>query len=342
MTNTGTLKFSIGYRLPSDFGSMVDICREYRREIKECYFAMPGDPSGRAPVGVRRGEWDAEVFPIFWSEIRQIVDLGIEPVLLLNAACYGKEAISQPFQAYFLETVRELCETIGLTVLTTTSPFVAKEIKDRYSSIEVRASVNMRLQSIHSLEYLSDSFDGFYLAKELNRDIPALREIRTWADSQGKRIHLLANSGCFFRCPWQTFHDSMVAHETEIREQQNVPLTAPSPCWDYLKNSEHHRLILRNTWIRPEDIDHYASLCDTMKLATRSHDNPGLVVDAYVKRFYAGNLLCLFEPSFLPVFANTILDNRRFPADWFDKTAFCNKKCDSCSYCNDVYSTVRR
>ena len=337
---SNALKFSIGYRLPGDFGSMVDIVQDYRNDVKECYFAMPGDPSGRAPLGVSHGELDVDAYHVFWMEMRRIVDLGVEPVLLLNAACYGKEAISANFQTYFLETVRQLRQEIGLVSVTTTSPFVAREIKDRHPDIEVRASVNMGLRSIRSLAYLTDSFDGFYLAKELNRDIPALREIRSWADSCGKRIHLLANSGCLYHCPWQSFHDNMVAHETEIIEQENVRQTAPSPCWDYMKIPEHRRLILRNTWIRPEDIEHYTPLCDTMKLATRAHDDPRRVIEAYLKRSYAGNLLCLFEPSFLPVFDEIVLDNRRFPEDWFSTTAFCNKKCDRCSYCDTVYSTI--
>ena len=337
---TKAVTFSVGYRLPGDFGSMIDVFQDYRNDIVECYFAVPGDPSGRAPLGIRRGELDAESYHVFWTEIRRIVDLGIEPVLLLNAACYGKEAISKPFQTYFLETVQELRNEIGLTTVTTTSPFVAREIKERHPEIEIRASVNMRLQSIRSMMYLADSFDGFYLTKELNRDVPALRTIRSWANAHGKRIHLLANSGCLFHCPWQTFHDNTVAHETEIIKQENIPQSAPSPCWNYMKLPEHRRLVLRNTWIRPEDIDHYATLCDTMKLATRAHDNPRLVVEAYVKRSFSGNLLCLFEPSFLPVFEGTLLDNRRFPKDWFDQTSFCDKKCDGCRYCDETYTTV--
>ncbi|MCL2743357.1 MAG: hypothetical protein FWE67_05855, partial [Planctomycetaceae bacterium] len=208
------LKFSVGYRLPGNFGSMVDVFRDYRNSIAECYFALPGDPSGRAPLGVQRGELNAADYHVFWSEIQRITALGIKPVLLFNAACYGKEAISKAFQTYLLETLRELRQEIGLSSVTTASPFTAREIKNRYPEIEVRASVNMRLQSIRSLEYLTDSFDGFYLAKELNRDVSALRNIRSWADLCDKQIHLLANSGCLYHCPWQTFHDNMVAHET--------------------------------------------------------------------------------------------------------------------------------
>ena len=41
----------------------------------------------------------------------------------------------------------------------------------------------------------------------------------------------------------------------------------------------------------------------------------------YAESSYAGNLLDLFEPGFGPAFAPNIIDNSRFPADWFDKSS---------------------
>jgi hypothetical protein len=98
---------------------MVDIVQDYRNDIKECYFAMPGDPSGRAPLGVSHGELDVDAYHVFWMEMRRIVDLGVEPVLLLNAACYGKEAISASFQTYFFVLFLQLRPELGFVSVTT-------------------------------------------------------------------------------------------------------------------------------------------------------------------------------------------------------------------------------
>jgi len=63
---------------------------------------------------------------------------------------------------------------------------------------------------------------------------------------------------------------------------------------------------------------------------------PRLVLEAYASRRYRGNLLNLFEPGFSPVFAPRIIDNERFPADWFERTSRCEGRCHRCNYCAQV------
>ena len=61
-----------------------------------------------------------------------------------------------------------------------------------------------------------------------------------------------------------------------------------------------------------------------------------LVLQAYTTRRHYGNLLDLFETGFAPAFAPRIIDNHRFPADWFTRTATCDRRCDRCDYCRQV------
>ena len=99
-------------------------------------------------------------------------------------------------------------------------------------------------------------------------------------------------------------------------------------------------MLLQNTWIRPEDIHHYEDLFDTVKLATRMHSLPGMVIDAYVRRQFFGNTLDLFEPGFGRALAPYIINNGAFPEDWFQKTTSCRKACESCGYCKEVLGKV--
>ena len=94
------------------------------------------------------------------------------------------------------------------------------------------------------------------------------------------------------------------------------------------------------TWIRPEDIHHYAGLVDGVKLATRMHALPAMVIDAYARGSYQGNLADLFEPGHGPTFAPYVVDSSRFPADWFEKTTACDKNCTECGYCEAVKERV--
>jgi hypothetical protein len=77
-----------------------------------------------------------------------------------------------------------------------------------------------------------------------------------------------------------------------------------------------------------------------MKLATRMHALPGMVLQAYSSGSYYGNLLDLCEPGFGPIFAPEVIENSAFPADWFEKTSTCSKQCHQCNYCNEVLNNV--
>jgi hypothetical protein len=98
--------------------------------------------------------------------------------------------------------------------------------------------------------------------------------------------------------------------------------------------------VLQATWVRPEDLHHYVGLFDLVKLATRLHERPQAVIGAYSRRAWKGNLLDLLEPGFSPLFAPKVIDNARFPPDWFEKTSSCDKQCHRCGYCEDVLKTV--
>lgn len=116
----------------------------------------------------------------------------------------------------------------------------------------------------------------------------------------------------------------------------------PHTCWQYLEDEGNWVSLLQNTWVRPEDIHNYEPYFESVKLATRMHALPALVVDSYVRGKYYGNLLDLFEPGFGPALAPYIIDNTKFPADFFEKTSKCNKQCHNCNYCKSVLETVKR
>ena len=75
---------------------------------------------------------------------------------------------------------------------------------------------------------------------------------------------------------------------------------------------------------------------DIAKLATRMHENPALVVEAYTRGRYFGNLLDLFEPSNGDLLYPFIVDNASFPEDFFERTTSCDKQCHKCGYCDKL------
>ncbi len=333
------MKFHVGYQT-SEPGeeTFPELLYPFREQIAEVFFAWPGHASGRSPIAVRDGKLDRDAFGRFEEDLVNLRALGFKLDLLFNANCYGGDAMSEDLRKEVLAVLRRLDGTAGgADVVTTTSPAVAWILKRERPDIEVRASVNMRIGSVAGMRYLADRFDSYHICRDFNRDLARLRDLRAWADSEGKKLILLANSGCLRECSGQTFHDNLVAHESEVSRTKNLDGFLPYTCWNYLKDPAHWPAILQATWIRPEDVRRYEGLVDGVKLATRLHQRPHSVIGAYVRgACFEGNLAELFEPGFSPLLAPKVLDGRRFPADWFERTTSCDRRCHACGYCERV------
>jgi len=335
------MKFAIGYQLPDEGEQpFADVIRDFKEYIEEVYFSWLDMPSGRAPLGDIGGVIDWEAQRKLEKDLEVIKKMGIKLDLLFNANCYGKYSLSRYLANLICSTIDYLNGKFGLDVVTTTSLMIAKVVKENFKDIDVRASVNMRIGTINGMQYVSHLFDSFYIQREYNRDFQRIKEIKEWSDLHNKGLYLLANSGCMTFCSGQTFHDNLVAHEKQINEMTNINKESPALCWDYYRNKNNWVSILQSSWIRPEDIKNYQGYFSTMKLATRMHANPSKVIQAYVEQKFNGNLLDLLEPSHEPLLLGYIVDNSKFPHDWFERVTKCDKKCHKCNYCDSVLKQV--
>jgi collagenase-like PrtC family protease len=336
------VKFAVGYQLPGpDEEPIVDVIEDYREHIAEVYFPWADMPSGRAPLATSRGYTDWTAQRQLEQDLYRLREMGIKLDVLFNAACYGGNAISE----WLENKVRSVFDYMqagidGADIATTTSPFVARTIQKYHPQVEVRASINMKIGTIKGMQYLADVFDSYHVQREHNRDLEYLRELRGWADANDKKLIMLANSGCMIHCSGQAFHDNMVAHEQQIDECLNVRDWSAHTCWRFLEDPANRVCVLQNTWVRPEDLHRYEDLFPVVKLATRMHARPRAVLDAYTKGRFRGNLLDLMEPGFGPAFAPAIIDNTRFPEDWFERTSTCDRRCHACEYCAEVLEQV--
>ena len=336
------IKYSVGFQLYENGEEpFSQIVKTYREHISEVFFPWQDIATGRSALATRHGFTDWTAQSRMESELRAIKEMGIKLDLLFNGNCYGAYALSEKLANTVCSIIAHLNEIgCGVDIVTTTSLAIAHTVKKHFPDIELRASVNMKIGTVKGMEYLSDLFDSFHVQREYNRDIPHLQMLKKWADDHGKKLILLANSGCFAHCSGQTFHDNNVAHEAEICEVQNLKDFNPYVCWRQMEDRSNWVKLLQNTWIRPEDISNYECLFDTIKLATRMHSLPGLVIDAYVRRRFIGNTLELFEPGFSRAIAPYMIDNSAFPKNWFEKTANCDKLCYKCGYCQSVLERV--
>lgn len=313
---------------------LMDAIFRNAEAVAEVYFPWGGFPTGRGVVAGLDAQRRLE------ADLSRLADAGFGLNLLLNGNCYGRRAQSRLFFQSIGDAVSMLAERVNLGSVTTASPLIAKFLKRNFPTLEVRASVNMEVGNPAAMAYLTELFDGFYLKREFSRNLERVRAARTWCDANGKRLYLLANSGCLNFCPARTFHDNLVAHEHEIAEMENA-FEFPGLCHEFLTSGAHRARILSLTnFIRPEDLGEYAPFFDGIKLATRTSRTPAAIVDAYAAGRFSGNLLDLTEPSHSGSFYPFVLENSRFPSTFGERTRTCGgpgtAACETCNYCQTV------
>ena len=301
--------FSVGYATKAE-NKLVQEIIALKDGINEVYFSWGKTPSGRNDQTRSEGltPWEAQAKQI--EDLKTLHKAGLKFNLLFNANCYGEKAQARSFFEEVGETVEYIGGNFTLSSVTTTSPLIAKFLKQNFPEIDVRASVNMGIGNILGLEYVADVFDSFYVKRELNRDFNALKKLRKWCDENGKQMYLLANSGCLNDCSAHTFHDNLVAHEEGASRMDNG-YQFTGVCKKYLSQEKNRGVLLDGTnYIRPEDTELYEGIVPAMKLATRVHENPSRVLRAYIERKkFVGNTASLLEPNHAGVIYPYVLEN---------------------------------
>lgn len=330
------MEFAIGYRHVSEGERFSSVALAYP-EVREVYFPWPEEPSGRPMLGYGEGDDAETVCDVLHDELVALKSGGVRLDLLLNANCYGAEAMSKKLESHIIDILATLISWgTKPEVVTAASPFVARTVKKVFPEIETRASVNMRLTTVQAMAYLATWFDSYYLGRDVQRNLETVKRAADWCHANGKKLGILANSGCLRYCPWQTYHDNLIAHSADALREPAAKDFNPHLCWTLYRDAKSFPELLKATWIRPEDLHHYDGMVDFVKLATRQHAMPRLVVDAYVRGDHSGNLLDLLEPGFSPAFRPYAIDNKAFPSDWFERSGRCVGGCTGCGYCESV------
>ena len=332
-------KFAFGYFFEKRAGkSFRDLAEEYAPYLAEVYFPWPGLMSARELNG------DQE------KQRRQLIDdmlfcrsKGMQLDLLMNATCYGDTSFTVKQSDDFLANLKLLGKAgIMPEIVTTTSPYIATVAKKYSEGIDRRASVNMRLNSTLAMEYVADSFDSYYICRDIQRDLPTMKTFAAWAQKNGKKLCMLANSACLRYCPWQTFHETLLSHDfLHIFGEMKETGLPPTLCTGIMREKRFEEL-LRGSWIRPEDLHRYIPYVSVVKLSTREADRPDLILKAYTSGSYDGNLMLLLDPTFA-FFANSmIFDNKAFPQEWSEGkiAGICANHCTHCGKCAKVMELV--
>jgi hypothetical protein len=334
-----TRKFAFGYFFGKCNGfSFRDLAEQYAPYLKEVYFPWPGLLSARElegdPVPLRKTLVD---------DLKFCRSKGLSLDLLVNATCYGDLSFTPTQREDYYENLKEL-SSHGLMpeIVTTTSPYIARVTQKFDKSVDRRASVNMRLNSTLAMEYVMDEFDSFYVGRDVQRDLPTMKLFAEWARKVGRRICMLANSGCLRLCPWQTFHETLLSHNYKHALPEIKKLNMSSSLCSGLMADKQFEEILRATWIRPEDLHNYEPYVSVIKLSTREADRPDLILKAYTSGSFDGDLLQILDPNYSFFVHPYIFDNKAFPKEWSEGkiAGKCANNCTHCGKCTEVLKLI--
>ncbi len=321
---------------PGKFESLIT---PYLPALAEIYFPLPGILSARELSGD-----EDKMRSQLVADLQFARQNGLKLDLLVNATCYGEKSFTAEWRKTLVGAVAWLDERgVKPEIVTTTSPFAAKVIKAAYPDIEIRASVNLKIGSLLAMEYVSDTYDSFYMSRDLQRDIPTLKLFSDWCAANGKKLCMLVNSGCLRNCPSQVFHETLLAHGFHRSANEVLRMKSEATlCWNQIVEKKQFEEVLRATWVRPEDLSHYAPYVEVFKISTRNHLAPAEILKAYAEGHYEGNLMTILDPNYAEPLAPMMLDNTAFPADWVTSgtAGKCAINCTHCGKCTEVLEKI--
>lgn len=326
---------AVGHFLNAPF---IEACTPHVGRIREVFFAWPGVLSCRpAP------DFTDEVRARMMADLRWCKANGILLDTLFNCNCYGDIAISPELADFVVRTLGEMdAEGLFPDIVTTTSPFIATVLRQRFPQVKIRFSVNMRIHGTLGFEPVMELFDSFYASREHQRDLAWLAKLGAWSRANGKILGMQVNSGCLRQCPFQTFHDNLHGHnrlaQSKVGEQFDFSVFRCKT--NYARGN--YEDFLRATWIRPEDLPLYEEHVEIVKLATRRHAHPVEVLNAYATYAYDGNLADLMDPvhAFPKAFDNKAFDTTPL----WPEVRGCTQAndCTHCGKCTKLMETVFR
>mgnify|MGYP005850852663 CR=1 FL=1 len=321
-----------------------------KADLASVYFCLPSGPVLDARV--QSAPMDPSLFVKILGRVT-----GIKAYCLLNSRFVRPDLyLDDLFLSQTLETLQKLHGTTGLQGIVFSDLYLLHALSRTghglISLLEAVPGINMMTDSAPKAFSLLDAIEktGFRLPgklvldRSLNRDFHALEKtvqaIRQAHPQMG--IELMANEGCLLHCPFKLTHDAQISlSNTGLVQEQTHRISHTLGCHDSFYHHPH--LFLSAPFIRPEDLNAYAGLADTIKISGRTLGPKflGKVIAAYTQKSFDGNILELMDATgFL---ADTYyIDNKKLGPDFLDTLANCDKFCKRCGICRELFKHAAR
>jgi hypothetical protein len=219
--------------------------------------------------------------------------------------------------------------------------------RDIISCLEAVPGINMMIDSAEKafsiLEIIQQTrfkLPGkIVLDRSLNRRLTSLKSTGDKIKKRYKdiRVELLANEGCIYHCPFKLTHDSQISFSNlSLTRDKTFQTNTALGCHAYFFKAPER--FFKSPFIRPEDVDKYTKIADTIKLCGRTLGLNFLYtcIQAYTKKSYNGNLFDLMDATHW-LSELFYIDNKRLDPDFFDQVTTCTKECGTCNICSALF-----
>ncbi|MCK5163019.1 MAG: hypothetical protein KAQ72_04845 [Desulfobacula sp.] len=219
--------------------------------------------------------------------------------------------------------------------------------RDVISCLEAVPGINCMIDSSQKAFSFFDMIEqtGFKLPgkivldRSLNRNMNQLKKTGDEIKQQYNhiKIELLANEGCIYHCPFKLAHDAQISFSNlRITTDKTFQTNRSFGCHAYFFKTPEK--FFKSPFIRPEDMDKYTRIADTIKLCGRTLGSNFLFncISAYIEKSYKGNLFNLMDATH---WLSEIwhIENKRLDPGFFNVITGCTKDCKNCSICSDLF-----
>ena len=131
------MKFIVGYPISPNDNFLEDIIKN-KEHISEVYFSWADVPNGRSSSDVNGDLTSFERQRKQAADLKYLTDAGLKLNMLFNANCYGKDSQSRAFFMKIGNLIDFIASDFGLNSVTTSSPLIAKFIKENFSDCRLQ------------------------------------------------------------------------------------------------------------------------------------------------------------------------------------------------------------